>query len=77
MDDAQKEFDRAYITSSEICKSLRISRASLVLARRRGAIPQPILVNDSQIHIWRRKDIQGVLDSWQLDLQIRRKEFVG
>jgi hypothetical protein len=77
MNEAQKEFDRVYITSSEICRILQISRASLVLARRRGTMPQPILVNDSQIHIWRRNDIQGILNSWQLGLRTRRKEFIG
>jgi predicted DNA-binding transcriptional regulator AlpA len=77
MVDAQEEFDRVYITSSEICKMLRISRASLVLARRRGSVPEPILVNSAQIHIWRRSDIQETINSWKLVLQARRKELIG
>ena len=46
---AQQEFDEIYITSSEIGQELGVCRATLVNARRRGLLPDPIVVNGAQI----------------------------
>ncbi|QFR59653.1 hypothetical protein P6F33_gp52 [Pseudomonas phage Quinobequin-P09] len=51
---AQQEFDEIYITSSEIGQELGVCRATLVNARRRGLLPDPIIVNGAQIFIWKR-----------------------
>lgn len=73
---AQQEFDEIYITSSEIGHELGVCRATLVNARRRGLLPDPIVVNGAQIFIWKRDVVRPYLDAWRLMLQARRGELV-
>ncbi len=68
---AQQEFDETYITSTEITERLSIHRCTLILARKRGQLPDPILVND-QIFVWRRKDVEANLTQWEQSLKARR-----
>jgi hypothetical protein len=74
---AQQEFDEIYITSSEIGRELDVCRATLVSARRRGLLPDPIFVNGAQIFIWKRDIVRPYLDAWKLILQARRGELVS
>lgn len=69
---AQQEFDEIYITSSEIGQELGVCRATLVNARRRGLLPDPIVVNGAQIFIWKRDVVLPYLDAWKLMLTVRR-----
>ena len=69
---AQQEFDEIYITSSEIGQELGVCRATLVNARRRGLLPDPIVVNGAQIFIWKRDVVRPYLDAWKLMLTVRR-----
>lgn len=62
---AQERFDELYITSSEICKELDVSRNVMVDARRRGALPEPISINGRHIYIWERKTIAPYLERWR------------
>lgn len=73
---AQQEFDEIYITSSEIVQELGVCRATLVNARRRGLLPDPIVVNGAQIFVWKRDVVRPYLDAWKLMLQARRGELV-
>lgn len=73
---SQQEFDEIYITSSEIGQELGVCRATLVNARRRGLLPDPIVVNGAQIFIWKRDVVRPYLDAWKLMLQARRGELV-
>lgn len=73
---AQQEFDETYITSSEIGQELGVCRATLVHARRRGLLPDPIVVNGAQIFIWKRDVVRPYIDAWRLMLQARRGELV-
>lgn len=73
---AQQEFDEIYITSSEIGQELGVCRATLVNARRRGLLPDPIIVNGAQIFIWKRHHVRPYIDAWRLMLQARRGELV-
>lgn len=73
---AQQEFDETYITSSEIGQELGVCRATLVNARRRGLLPDPIVVNGAQIFIWKRDVVRPYLDAWRIMLQARRGELV-
>ena len=73
---AQQEFDEVYITSSEIVQELGVCRATLVNARRRGLLPDPIVVNGAQIFVWKRDVVRPYLDAWRLMLQARRGELV-
>lgn len=62
---AQEDFDRTYITSSEICRRVGVTRAAIVKARRQGALKdlQPINVED-QLMIWRRTDAEPAVLKW-------------
>ena len=73
---AQQEFDEMYITSSEIGQELGVCRATLVNARRRGLLPDPIIVNGAQIFIWKRDVVRPYIDAWRIMLQARRRELV-
>lgn len=72
---AQEKFDSTYISSSEICRELGVSRAAIVNARRRGLLPDPVVVNDIQLYLWERETVRPYLDSWHLMLRSRRGEL--
>lgn len=72
---AQEEFDSTYITSSEICEELVITRATIVQGRRRGLLPDPVSVNSGQLLIWKRNTVRPFLDAWKIALQSRRREL--
>lgn len=74
---AQAEFDATYITSSEICKELGVSRAAIVSGRRRGLLPDPVIINGAQILVWKRDAVRPFLDAWKLMLQARRGELIA
>jgi hypothetical protein len=69
---AQQRFDRLYITSTEICIDLGVARPSIMQARKRGLLPDPIFVNDGTICIWERDAVKPKLDAWRLMLDVRR-----
>lgn len=71
----QRAFDKKYITSSEIQKELRIERSTLLNARRRGMLPNPVIVQGVGAFIWEREELQPYLDAWRLSLACRRKEI--
>ena len=66
MRDPQAEFDKTYITSTEICKTLQINRCTLLQARRKGQLPDPIQVNGSQMFIWLRSEAAPIVKAWQV-----------
>jgi hypothetical protein len=74
---AQDEFDANYITSSEICKELHITRATIVQGRRRGLLPDAVVINGAQILIWKRSAVQPYIDAWKLILQAKRGELAA
>lgn len=73
---AQEEFDQVYITSSEICGAMAITRATLMNARQRGLLPDPININNGQLTLWKRETVQPYLDAWKLILKVRRSRNV-
>lgn len=68
----QEEFDRTYITSSEICHELDVSRPAILDARRRGLLPEPILVNGNQLTLWKRDEVRPYIEAWKATLDTRR-----
>jgi hypothetical protein len=72
MSPAQKNFDDTYITSAQIMRDLRVSRAGLLYARKRGLLPNPIVVNHGQLFIWERATVTPHLEAWQRILNARR-----
>ena len=69
MKTAQEEFDEIYISSSEICAELGVSRATIVRGRERGLLPDPIVLNKGQIQLWKRAEVRPAIDGWKLRLQ--------
>lgn len=64
----QKAFDAQYITSSEICEELKVSRTSIANARKTGTLPNPIAVNGLHIFIWERARVRPFIDAWKEQL---------
>ena len=68
----QERFDATYITSTEIQHDMNVSRSTLLNARKRGLLPDPIVVNDGQLFMWERSSIADNLAAWKLILGVRR-----
>lgn len=62
--DAQSGFDEQYITSSEICRRLQITRVSIMNARKTGFLPDPIEVEGAKVAVWIRSEIEPILTKW-------------
>ncbi len=75
---AQQEFDETYISSTEICQELGISRATVAMGRRRGILPDAVEVlrPDGAAHVtlWKRAVVRPHLDKWKESLAQRRGE---
>lgn len=69
---AQIHFDETYITAAQIMRDLNVTRSAVLYARRRGFLPDPIILNDGRIYIWEKKHIQANLDAWKLVLNTRK-----
>lgn len=73
---AQERFDEMFITGSEIQSRLSVNRSTILNARRRGLLPDPIVVRGTRAFIWEREKVTPYLDAWQIALSSRRKELV-
>lgn len=69
---AQQRFDETYITSTDLQRELGVSRAAVLYARKRGTLPEPVVVNDGQLTMWERDTLKPYLDAWVADLNARR-----
>jgi len=69
---AQEEFDKLYITSSEIVRRLNITRGAIPKARSKGMLPDAILV-DRKLMIWKRDKIEPYIKAWKK----KREERIG
>jgi orotate phosphoribosyltransferase-like protein len=68
----QQEFDAKYISSAQIVDELHVSRSAVLHARKRGMLPDAVVVNNGDIFIWDREKIKPYLDAWRLTLSVRR-----
>lgn len=73
---AQQRFDELYITSTEVSQEMGVPRATVLYARRRGLLPDPITINDKQIYLWERATVRPYMEAWKLSLACRRGELV-
>lgn len=71
IDTAQQRFDEKYITSAEICKVLDVGRTSVLQAKKRGLLPDPVYVGDV-VCIWERAAVTPYLKAWRTVLGARR-----
>lgn len=73
---AQEEFDAKYISSTEICRDLGVTRASIVNARHRGVLPAPVHVRrangDPHIMLWERVVATPYIIAWKEMLEAGR-----
>lgn len=74
---AQEKFDNLYITGYEIQQELGVDRSSVLRARERGILPQPITVRGVRAYIWEREVVKPFMDAWRISLQSRRGELKG
>jgi hypothetical protein len=69
---AQEEFDSKYVSSTELCRDLGVTRATLVNGRRRLALPEPVRIyrpnGDVHIMIWLRAEAAPYVERWKAEL---------
>lgn len=68
---AQERFKEKYITAPEVCEFVGVSRATLMNARRRGLLPDPVDLH-SKLFMWEREPVMPYLEAWKLMLNVRR-----
>ena len=71
----QARFHELYITSTEIQRTMNVERSSILNARRRGMLPNAVVVPGVRAFIWERKTIKPYLDAWTISLASRRGEL--
>ena len=69
---SQEEFDKKYITSTEIAKSLNVSRASVCNAVSRGLLPEPVTLNNGSMTIFVREKVTPFVEAWGTVLDVKR-----
>lgn len=72
---AQQVFDETYISASEICRTLGVSRCSVTNAQKRELLPEPIKLEQGGAYVclWLRAQVQPALSAWQLMLAARKR----
>ena len=64
----QEEFDKAFVTSTELCERVGIHRSSVLYSVKRGKLPEPIIIRrkDGGTHIalWNREEIEPLIETW-------------
>ena len=73
---AQVRFDKQYITSTEIQERLAVTRSVILNARRRGMLPEPVVIKGLNTFIWERSIVNSYLDAWEISLASRRGQLV-
>jgi hypothetical protein len=69
---AQIEFNKKYVSSSELQRELSVTRSAIMYARRRNQLPEPIVVNEGQLCLWERAVLKPYLDKWKEDRGMNR-----
>lgn len=71
----QQVFDETYISASEICRTLDVTRCSVTNAQKRGLLPEPIKLEQGGAYVclWLRGQVQPALDAWALMLAARKR----
>lgn len=68
----QQQFDQEYMTSSEAMHFLGISRAGFLYGRRAQKLPDPIVLNDGRLLIWKRQEVVPMLHQWKAAMDARK-----
>lgn len=70
---AQAHFDKVYVTSYEVQKTLNVQRSTVTTANKKGLLPDPITIPGSRTFIWEREKVMPYIDAWRVVLETRRK----
>jgi predicted DNA-binding transcriptional regulator AlpA len=73
---AQERFDERYITSAEICRELGVNRTTVLAAKKKGLLPDAVMVGDV-LCIWERAAVRPNIDAWKRMLDVRRRRTDG
>lgn len=65
IDNPQQQFDEKYISASEICAVVGVSRTALAWAVQRKALPLPVTVPYARLQLWDRPTVAPVLAAWR------------
>lgn len=68
----QRRFDQLYISSTDICQRLGVSRVQLFSRKKRGDLPGAVVVNGAQITLWERAKIEPHLQEWETEIEKRK-----
>lgn len=74
---AQQNFQDRYISSTEICKYLNITRPALLQGRRRKQLPEPIVPQGANVCLWEREQVWPIIEQWRQELDSRRQAARG
>lgn len=69
---AQENFDKIYISSSEIAKIVSVSRVAVSNATARGLLPDPVSINNGTITIFEREKVMPYVEAWSKILNAKR-----
>jgi hypothetical protein len=71
----QQVFDETYISASEICRTLDVTRGAVTNAQKRGLLPEPIKLEQGggYLCLWVRQQVQPALNAWALMLTTRKR----
>lgn len=69
---AQERFDKTYISATEVSVEMQVSRATVLRAKERGELPDPIIVGDHYVCIWEREKLRPYLEAWKQRLAARK-----
>lgn len=72
MASAQETFDQKYVSSREILQRLKVTRPTISQARKRGLLPEPIVINDTLIFLWERDVVEPFIAAWETILKVKR-----
>lgn len=72
---AQERFNTVYVTSTEICQRLNVTRASILHARGRGLLPDPIVVPPVNFFLWERTTVEPYIAAWEINLKAKRGQL--
>ena len=72
----QEQFDRLYISSTEICHRLGINRTSVFNGARAGKLPEPINIfradGGTHITLFLRAEAEPMMLEWAKDIASRK-----
>lgn len=73
----QEQFDRTYISSTEICRRLELNRSSVFHGARTGKLPAEAIVirrtnGDPHITLWLRELAEPMLAEWSKAIAVKK-----